>query len=74
MAQEVPILESFFMQHRNDQPNIDNFNFAVNSVFNNLQVEKANTIPILPNQFLLLDSPLDFFLLLDGTDLLLLGT
>jgi hypothetical protein len=59
---------------RNDQPNIDNFNFGVDNVLNNLQFIKANSIPILPNAFLLLDSPLDFFLLLDGTQLLLLGT
>lgn len=50
------------------------FNFGVDSVFNSTEVMQAETIPILPNQFLLLDSPLDFFLLLDGTDLLLLGT
>jgi len=60
------------MQSRNDQPNIINFNFAVNSVFGNYNVEAANTIPILPNAFLLLDTT--NFLLLDGTQLLLLGT
>ena len=62
------------MLARNDQPYMADFNLGVDSVFNNVQVIKANTIPILPNQFLLLDSPLDFFLILDGTDLLLLGT
>lgn len=49
------------------------YNFATDSVFNNIQVEIANTTPILPNDFLLLPSPLDFFLLLDGTNLLTLG-
>lgn len=60
------------MQSRNDQPNINNFNFAVNSVFNNYFIEKANVTPILPNDFLLLDG--EFFFLLDGTQFLLLGT
>lgn len=62
------------MQTRNDQPNVPNFNFFSDSVFNNLQMIPANMIPILPNSFLLLDNPLDFFLLLDGSQLLLLGT
>ena len=62
------------MQTRNDQPDITNFNFGVDSTFNNVQVIKADIIPILPNAFLLLDSPLDFLLLLDGTQMLLLGT
>jgi len=60
------------MQSRNDQPNIINFNFSVDSVFNNLAFEKADTIPILPNQFVLMDT--SNFLLLDGTSFLLLGT
>jgi predicted PurR-regulated permease PerM len=60
------------MQSRNDQPNINNFNFAVSSVFNNIQVGIANIVPIFPNAFLLLDT--EFFFLLDGTNLLLLGT
>lgn len=60
------------MLTRNDQPYLDGFNFSVDSVFNNVQVIKADTTPILPNEFLLLDgSP---FLLLDGTFFLLLGT
>lgn len=62
------------MQTRNDQPDINNFNFGVDSVFNNIQVMKADVVPILPNSFLLLDSPLDFLLLLDGSQFLLLGT
>lgn len=60
------------MLSRNDQPNIDGFNFGVDSVFNNINVIKANSIPILPNEFLLLDNTP--FRLLDGTDFLLLGT
>jgi predicted PurR-regulated permease PerM len=60
------------MQSRNDQPNINNFNFAINSVFNNIQMGIADVVPILPNAFLLLDDT--FFFLLDGTNLLLLGT
>jgi hypothetical protein len=59
------------MQARNDQPNINAFNFGVNSVFNNIQVEKADITPIVPNQFLLLDT--EFFNLLDGSQFLLLG-
>jgi hypothetical protein len=60
------------MLARNDQPNINNFNFGVNSVFNNPMVEIADITPILPDSFLLLDS--EFFFLLDGTQFLLLGT
>lgn len=60
------------MQYHNDQPNITNFNFGVDSVFNNIEVQKADITPILPNSFLLLDG--EFFNLLDGTQLLLLGT
>jgi len=59
------------MQARNDQPNIDGFNFGVNSVFNSTNVEKADITPVVPNQFLLLDT--EFFFLLDGTQFLLLG-
>lgn len=62
------------MLTRNDQPFGYEFNFGIDSVFNNIQTMKANSIPILPNAFLLLDSPLDFFLLLEGSQLLLLGT
>lgn len=60
------------MQFRNDQPNINNFNFGVNSVFNNTMVGIADITPIVPNIFLLLDA--EFFFLLDGSQFLLLGT
>lgn len=60
------------MLSRNDQPYGDSFNFLTDSVFNNIQVIKAETIPILPNNFLLLDS--EDLLLLDGSFFLLLGT
>ena len=60
------------MLPRNDQPYKSGFNFSVDSVFNNVQIIKADTIPILPNEFLLLDG--EPFLLLDGTNFLLLGT
>ncbi len=59
------------MLSRNDQPYKSTFNFGTDSVFNNVQVIKADVVPILPNQFLLLDT--EFFLLLDGTNMLLLG-
>ncbi len=59
------------MLARNDQPNINGFNFAVNSIFNNPMVETANITPILPNDFLLLDT--EFFFLLNGSQFLLLG-
>jgi hypothetical protein len=59
------------MRSRDDQPNINAFNFGVDSVFNNISVIAADIIPILPNEFLLLDTT--NFLLLDGTELLLLG-
>jgi len=62
------------MLSRNDQPYLDGFNFGMDSVFNNVQVTKADVTPILPNAFLLLDSPMDFLLLLDGSNFLLLGT
>lgn len=60
------------MLSRNDQPYEDNFNFIVDSVFNNVQTVMAETVPVLPNAFLLLDS--ENFNLLDGTQFLLLGT
>lgn len=60
------------MLPRNDQPYMVDFNFGVDSVMNNVQVMKADVIPIIPNQFLLLDS--EFFMLLDGSNFLLLGT
>ena len=60
------------MLTRNDQPYEEIFNFGVDSVMNSLQVMKAEIVPILPNQFLLLDA--EFFNLLDGTSFLLLGT
>jgi hypothetical protein len=59
------------MLSRNDQPNINGFNFGTDSVLNNIQVMKADIIPVIPNAFLLLDGT--DFLLLDGTELLLLG-
>lgn len=48
------------------------FNFGVDSVFDSPNVQKSKVIPILPNQFLLLDT--EFFMLLDGENFLLLGT
>lgn len=57
---------------RNDQPYGALFNFGPDSVFNNVQVMKASVVPILNNQFLLLDT--EFFLLLDGENFLLLGS
>jgi hypothetical protein len=60
------------MQFRNDHPNINNFNFSTDSVFNNIQMGTADVVPILPNAFLLLDT--EYFFLLDGTNFLLLGT
>jgi hypothetical protein len=60
------------MLTRNDQPYMTDFNFGVDSVMNNVQVIKSETIPILPNQFLLLDT--EFFLLLDGENFELLGS
>ncbi len=47
------------MLTRNDQPNIPDYNFATDSVFNNLQMIPANTIPILD----------DYLLITDGTNL-----
>lgn len=60
------------MLPRNDQPYKSGFNFGIDSVCNNIQVIRADTIPILPNEFLLLDA--EPLLLLDGTNFLLLGT
>jgi hypothetical protein len=72
MAQDHQTLGLFYMLTRNDQPYLDSFNFGVDSVFNNVQVTKSDVVPILPNEFLLLDT--EFFFLLDGTQFLLLGT
>jgi hypothetical protein len=58
------------MLSRNDQPNINDFNFAVDSVFNNANNIRAFIIPPSGNNFLLLDG--SNFLLLDGTDFVLL--
>ncbi len=60
------------MLTRNDQPYMANFNFGVDSVLNNVPTVMAEIVPILPNQFLLLDG--EFFMLLDGSNFLLLGT
>jgi len=57
------------MRSRDDVPNIQNFNFAVDSVFTN---QRASNSGLTSNEFLLLDG--EQFLLLDGTDFLLLGT
>jgi hypothetical protein len=58
------------MLSREDNPNIPNFNFGTDSVFNSLQEYPANSLPPIGNAFLLLDNTP--FLLLDGTNLLLL--
>lgn len=50
-----------------------NFNFSVDSVFNSVPTVMADITPILPNAFLLLESPISFFLMLSGAQLLLLG-
>lgn len=60
------------MLSRNDNPNIPNFNFGTESVFNNIIEYPASSVPSVPNAFLLLDTT--YFLLLDGTNFLLLGT
>jgi hypothetical protein len=57
------------MLTRHDQPNIPNFNFATDSVFNNIQMIPADSIPIVQDYFLLSDGT--NFLLSDGSDLLL---
>jgi len=59
------------MLSRNDQPNIYNFNFGVDSVFNNVQEMPTTSLPPMNNFFLLLDGT--NFHLLDGENLLLLG-
>lgn len=59
------------MQYRDDQPNVNAFNFAVNSVFTASSLTPANNGPTPPLNFLLLDGT--DFLLLDNTNLLLLG-
>ena len=59
------------MLSRNDQPNINAFNFGADSVFNNYGVTQAEIIPVIPNEFLLLDT--ENLNLLDGTMFLLLG-
>lgn len=58
------------MLARNDQPYMGSFDFCTDSVFNNISNESAETIPILENDFLLLD--FSFFLCLDGTHMLTL--
>lgn len=60
------------MLSRNDQPYMSIFNFGIDSVFNSVPTVMAETIPILPNQFFLLDT--ENFNLLDGSSFLLLGT
>lgn len=54
------------------------YNFGTDSVLNNLAVTKSMSTftpsPPLNNFFLLLEAPTSHFLLLDGTDFLLLGT
>ncbi len=59
------------MLARNDQPYMGGFDFCTDSVFNNISDKIATTIPILENDFLLLDG--SFFLVLDGTNMLTLG-
>lgn len=58
------------MLARNDQPNIPNFNFAVNNVFNAMNAQTASNLPPSTNSFLLLNGT--NFLLLNGSDFLLL--
>jgi hypothetical protein len=57
------------MQSRNDQPNIPDFNFFTDSVFNNIQMIPANTIPILDDYLLITDGT--NFNITDGTGMLL---
>lgn len=60
------------MLSRNDQPNIDHFNFGTDNVFLKGFTVPGNTSPIPGNSFLLLDgTPM---LLLDGSFFLLLGS
>lgn len=58
------------MLSRNDPPNIDNFNFGVDSVFTNSIEYPSKALPLL-NVFLLLEHT--GFLLLGGGELLLLS-
>lgn len=60
------------MLTRHDSPYKDSFNFATDSVFNNMEAHNNAMVPITPNEFLLLDT--EFFFLLEGDNLLLLGT
>lgn len=60
------------MRSRSDCPGLTNFNFGTTSVFNNINSNNSNFVPISPNQFLLLDG--ENFMLLDGENFLLLGT
>jgi hypothetical protein len=60
------------MRSHNDQPFLSDFNFGIDSVFNNTKVMRSDVVPVIPNAFLLLDG--EYFFLLDGTNLLLLGT
>lgn len=58
------------MLSRNDDPNISNFNFLVDSIFF-ARGNMSNFVPPPEQDFLLLDGT--NFLLLDGTDFELLG-
>jgi hypothetical protein len=57
------------MLSRNDDPNIQNFNFGVDSVFNSQSEYPANALPPSGNAFLLSDG--SNFLLSDGSNFLL---
>jgi len=59
------------MQFRNNDINIDNFNFSVDSIFTVIQKTPGTNVPPTGDAFLLLEG--DNFLLLDGTNFLLLG-
>lgn len=58
------------MLSHNDAPPFKNFNFSVDSVFNNPSTSGGQVEPFPPDIFLLLDS--NEFLLLDGSNFLLL--
>lgn len=58
------------MLSRNDQPNIGNFNFSIDSVFF-AKTTLFNFVPPAEKDFILLDGT--NFLLLDGTNFELLG-
>jgi hypothetical protein len=60
------------MLSRNDQPYMANFNFATDSVINNVATVDNDNNNVLANKFLFLDT--EEFLLLSGANLLLLGT